>query len=406
MATVGLIAVMLGTPDAGVGDEAHRSQRAVAEPLPPEESIAPDPREGLDLNALVLEQGRLVQHLDDRVVVTTLEPDLQGFAQDLLERFEVPAGAAVVLNSRTGEVLALAQHSERTPGAPVALQADAPAASLFKIVTAAALLEWAGIAPDSEHCFHGGHRGIQANLLTPNPRRDRRCASFSLAMGRSLNVVFARLADRYLTPEQLLGMGQRFGFNEEISFDLPLGLARLDVPQERVERARTAAGFWHSYLSPLQAAMMAQALAQEGALLRPYVVDEVRDPGGQVLHNGHPQLLGRVCRPETAHQLAAMMVTTTRIGTARSSFRDRQGRFILGEIDVAGKTGTLHGRRPFRAYDWFVGFAPADAPEVAVAGLVVNDPQWRIKGHYVGRELIRYYFRLQRQRLRQAAQQP
>ncbi len=133
-------------------------------------------------------------------------------------------------------------------------------------------------------------------------------------------------------------------------------------------------------------------------MLRPYLIDEVRGRDDNVIYDGQPRFIGRACSPETARAVAQMMVLTTSVGTARSSFRDREGRPVVPGVDVAGKTGTLHGRSPFRAYDWFVGFAPAEEAEIAVAGLVINDPEWRIKGHYVGRELIRRYFQLQRRR--------
>jgi cell division protein FtsI/penicillin-binding protein 2 len=339
----------------------------------------------------------LVQEIEDRTIVTTLDPDLQRAAVDLLERYAVPDGAAVAINSRTGELLALAEHSERVPGRHVALDPEAPAASIFKVVTAAALIEAAGLSPDLEVCYHGGAGGITEALLEPNPRQDSSCASLSQALGRSINVIFARMADQHLTPDQLGSFARGFGFNTTIPFELPLAPSRAEVPQDRLERARMAAGFWHTNVSPLQAAMMAQAVAQGGALLRPYLVDEVRE-GDQVVYDGQPEFIGRACSPETALALARMMVVTTSIGTARSSFRDRDGHPVIRGVDVAGKTGTLHRQSPFRAYDWFIGFAPADNPEIAVAGLVINDPEWRIKGHYVGRELLRQYFLLQRQR--------
>lgn len=360
---------------------------------------AVDHRRGFDLDALTEVDGRLVQDIGDRRIITTLDPELHRFAEELLERYSVPDGAAIAINSRTGEIIAFAEHSEREPGRHVALSAESPAASIFKVVTAAALLELAGLSPDLETCYHGGSSGISAALLRPDPERDTRCASLSSALGRSINVIFARLASQHLTREQLMGVASGFGFNSTIDFDLPLEPARLELPTERLERARAAAGFWHSYISPLHAAMMAQAVAQGGAILQPHLIDEVRR-GDQVLLDVSPSYIGRACSPETARQLARMMVTTTTVGTARRSFRDRHGRVVIPGVDVAGKTGTLHGHSPFRAYDWFMGFAPADDPEIAVAGLVINDPQWRIKGHYVGRELLRRYFQLQRQRER------
>jgi len=376
---------------SGAGSGGDRSSRS------PGEAVA-QPWQGLDLSQLVERDGRLVQEVDGRTIVTTLDPDLQRFAQELLRRYEVPDGAAVAINSRTGEVLALAEHSQRSPGRHVALEAGPPAASVFKIVTAAALLELAGLSPDLEVCYHGGSRGLTEAILRPDPQRDTRCATLAMALGRSINVIFGRLAAQHLSQEQLLGFAQAFGFNAPLPFELAIEQARADVPAERLERARMSAGFWHTHISPLQAAVMVQAIAQDGAMLRPYLVDEVRRGEDRVLYDGQPRFIGRACSEETARAVARMMVLTTSVGTARSSFHDRQGREVLPGIDVAGKTGTLHGRSPFRAYDWFVGFAPAEEAEIAVAGLVINDPEWRIKGHYVGRELLRRYFQLQRRR--------
>jgi cell division protein FtsI/penicillin-binding protein 2 len=390
---------------AEVADPVERAPLVEApspSPEPPREP-APDPRLGFDLTALVEREGRLVQELDGRTIVTTLDPELQRFAEELLASFDVPDGAAVAIDSRTGEVLALAEHSTRAPGSHVALSAAPPAASIFKIVTAAALLEAAGLSPSLEACYHGGEGGISDALLQPDAERDTACATMAQALGRSINVIFARLADQHLTGAQLEGYARGFGFNAPIAFDLPLEQSRFELPADRLERARAAAGFWHSNLSPLQAAVMAQAVAQGGAMLRPYVIDEVLDGEGAVIYDGEPAYVGNVCTAATARQLARMMVVTTTVGTARSSFRDRAGTPVIAGVDVAGKTGTLHGQAPFRAYDWFMGFAPAGAPEIAVAGLVINDPRWRIKGHYVGRELLRRYFQLRRARAASAS---
>ncbi|HMI94567.1 MAG TPA: penicillin-binding transpeptidase domain-containing protein, partial [Polyangiales bacterium] len=72
-------------------------------------------------------------------------------------------------------------------------------------------------------------------------------------------------------------------------------------------------------------------------------------------------------------------------------FHDPRGRPFLPGISVAGKTGSLSSDQPYRAYSWWIGFAPEDAPRVAVAALVVNTPKWRIKASYVAREALRYY---------------
>ena len=83
-------------------------------------------------------------------------------------------------------------------------------------------------------------------------------------------------------------------------------------------------------------------------------------------------------------------VTVTE-GTAHSAFYDPKGRPYLPGISVAGKTGSLSSERPYRSYSWWVGFAPEQAPEIALAALVVNTPKWRIKGSFVAREALREY---------------
>jgi peptidoglycan glycosyltransferase len=87
-----------------------------------------------------------------------------------------------------------------------------------------------------------------------------------------------------------------------------------------------------------------------------------------------------------------MMELTTRIGTAKGTFRDRRGRRLL-PVEVAGKTGTLSAEtdRGYVGYSWFVGYAPADRPTIAFAVVLGNNPVWRIKATYVGRHIVGEY---------------
>jgi penicillin-binding protein A len=93
----------------------------------------------------------------------------------------------------------------------------------------------------------------------------------------------------------------------------------------------------------------------------------------------------------TAAALASMMTHTVTEGTAHSAFFDAKGRPYLPGISVAGKTGSLSSEQPYRAYTWWVGFAPEHDPEIAIAALIVNTPKWRIKASYAAREALRYY---------------
>jgi hypothetical protein len=132
-----------------------------------------------------------------RAVLTTV-PRLQERIERLLTEYRVPWAAAVLLEPSTGRVLAMAEHSQREPGKRgLSLEARAPAASVFKIVTSSALLH-RGFEPGAEVCFSGGQHRVKPANLTDDPRRDRRCLSLSSALGKSANVVFAKLADRAL----------------------------------------------------------------------------------------------------------------------------------------------------------------------------------------------------------------
>jgi penicillin-binding protein A len=86
-----------------------------------------------------------------------------------------------------------------------------------------------------------------------------------------------------------------------------------------------------------------------------------------------------------ARDLTMLMEATVTKGTARRIFRERG----MGVPGAVGKTGTLADRAPFRDYSWFVGFAPRDNPKVAVAALIVNEPIWRIRATWLGREAMR-----------------
>ncbi len=294
----------------------------------------------------------------------------------------------VLLDPRTGRVLAMAEHVEKGPRTHVALQPIAPAASVFKIVTSAALLE-KGMSPEDEVCFHGGRHRIQKALLTDNPRRDRMCLSLASALGKSANVVFAKLAGRDLSTELLRSEAQRFLFNAPIPFAWPVEPSPARFSDDPFELATTAAGFGPVRLSPLHGALIASIVANGGRFVPPRLVDAVDGVPVAAAGEGQP-----VIRPEVAAALARMMETTITQGTARKIFRrDRASRrSALREVTVAGKTGSLAEATPYRDYSWFVGFAPVDDPQVAVAAVVVNERLWRVRAPFVAHEALKAYF--------------
>jgi peptidoglycan glycosyltransferase len=337
-------------------------------------------------------EGRLVADLPaGGTAELTLDPGLQQHVRAVFEAYAVPYGAFVALDPRTGRVLGYVSHSSANPDAgDLVRDPTPPAASVFKVVTGAALLD-AGVMPNEQVCYGGGFSQINERDLVDDTARDRSCASLAEAMGGSINTIFAKLADRKLDGARIARYAEAFGFGHALPFDAPLRKSPFEVPEERVERARTAAGFWHMHMSPLHGALIAATVANGGAMPRASMIERVLDAQGRALHNHAPSTFRSVVGRSTASALSAMMALTVSEGTAHSTFFDPKGRPYLPGISVAGKTGSLSSERPYRHYSWWVGFAPEREPQIALAALVVNTPKWRIKSSYVAREALRHY---------------
>jgi cell division protein FtsI/penicillin-binding protein 2 len=364
----------------------HKLAR-VKEPAPPK-------LDGLDLLRLDVRPQRVTAPLSDgRTAELTLDPVVQRAAKAQMQRYRIPESGVVMLDVKTGRVLAYASYVNEGEKFDVNVRAGAPAASIFKVVTGAALVEHAGLSSETEQCYHGGKSRIEPDELEDDPRRDKWCATLGIAMGRSLNVVFGKLAQKHLTPEDLTQAGGAFGFGSPVPFAVPNQPTQISVPQEPLEFARTSAGFWNTTLSPLAAASLAQTFANGGVTLEPRIVRNV-SKGKDVLwtDDGPARVVRRAIKPETAAEVSRMMLQTVSNGSAYKSFHDEQGRAYLPGVNVAGKTGTLTDHKNNRHYTWFVGFAPAEAPEVAFSTLVVNTPTWQIKAPQLAREVLRAYF--------------
>ncbi len=390
-------ALSLLGPHLGAADEpaaapaspsARRAARGAAEQPRARQRVFTD----LDLASRRLEDDTyVVDARQGETAALTVDAGLQQHLEAYFRRYEVPEAGLVAIEPSSGRVLAYVSHRGRDSApADMARDASAPAASVFKVITGAALLD-AGVPATERVCFHGGASRLTASLLDPSPELDRTCATLAEAMGGSLNVVFARLADQRLEPATLERYAHAFAFGQGLPFDLETTPSSIEVPSERLEFARTSAGFWHSRMSPLHGALIAATIANGGTMPRAGIVDRVLDADGHVVHRFEPAPYRQVIGADTASALNRMMRLTVSRGTSRRAFHDDHGRPFLPGITVAGKTGTLSEERPYRGYTWWVGFAPAEHPTIAIATLVVNTPEWRIKASHAAVEALRYW---------------
>jgi cell division protein FtsI/penicillin-binding protein 2 len=362
----------------------------------------------VDLDSIARRGQRFVANLDGGgVAELTLNAGLEDAVEEVLATYHVPFGAAVAVSIPDGRVLAMVGRSAVDPTlgpAELALRPWAPAASVFKIVAVSALVSEASLSASTRACYHGGISSVLADNLIDVPRLDRRCETLGYGLGKSQNAIIAKLAAQHLQPAGLRQMATAFGFGEPIAFDAPVEPSELDVPEDRLEFARTAAGFWHSSLSPLHGALLAAAIANGGEMPAPRLIERAFDGEGRaVILPRRPAR--RVLEPRVAHEVGRMMELTTKMGTARVAFQDRHGRPYL-PVEVAGKTGTLFYRgRPedpaapaavlpdggHLGYSWFVGYAPARQPRIAFAVVIGNPVAWRIKATFVARRIVAEY---------------
>ncbi|HUH02505.1 MAG TPA: penicillin-binding transpeptidase domain-containing protein [Kofleriaceae bacterium] len=344
----------------------------------------------VDLSRATLRDGRYQVELPggERAILT-LDPTVQAAAEKALRQARSPRGAIVVMTP-DGRIVALAgqRQDEADPVADPSLATSvwAPAASIFKVVTAAALID-AGVSPERRVCFHGGLRSIQPSNLEDHPRRDSQCQDLGYAISKSQNAVMAKLVHGHLAPTALRRIATAFGFASAPAFAIDAEPARADIPEQPLEFARVSAGFWHTELSPLGGALVAGTIATRGMALTPMLVDSVIDAQGTV-HRIEPPAPQRAIPERVAQRVGALMVGTTETGTAYKGFHDHRGRKFLA-VDVAGKTGTLTRQSPsYLQYSWFVGFAPVKAPRYIIAVLLGNAPTWHLKAHTAARLVL------------------
>ncbi len=342
-----------------------------------------------------LEDGRLVTRFENGAkAVLTLDPALQTQMEGYFRRHQVPYGVFVAVQPLTGKVLAMAEYATVPSGTErLALRATYPAASIFKLVTAAAAIEGKKAAPDTVIAYRGSPYAMGPRVWADNPKRDRIKTTLARALADSNNVVFSKVALRWLSAPTLLHYGEQFGFNRPIPFDLPVQESQMRIEEGRAGLAEAATGFGKITLSPLHGAMIAAALGNDGVMMAPCLVDRVIDAEDHTRYQCLPKPIATLVSSQTAQSISQMMALTTLVGTSRKAFRTKRGAPSLRGMLIGGKTGSLTGDNPPGKYSWFVGMAPLSSPEIAVAALVINHPtRWKIKASGVAKEGLSIYF--------------
>ncbi|MCD9199411.1 peptidoglycan D,D-transpeptidase FtsI family protein [Aeromicrobium wangtongii] len=327
-------------------------------------------------------------------VELTIDPLAQKAAAEGLERLgDDTKGAVAAIDPRTGAVLAmvsqpsynpnrLASHDfdevqkawkELTtdPDKPMdnrAAQQILPPGSTFKLITAAAALE-NGVVTDIDDKVKAGTTlkfpGYGYTLPNENGGNcGGNTITLERAMNVSCNVAFGGLALK-IGQDKLAEQAAKFGFGTDPIDKLPASASRFTAPDTKLEPpqlGQSGIGQYDVAATPLQMAMVAAGIANDGDVMKPYVVDTVRAPNLRVLDKPEPKLLSEAVSSTTARKLRDMMVSTVTSGTATSA--------QIPGVEVGAKTGTAQSTKDRPPYAWFVSYAKDGDNEVAVAVLV------------------------------------
>ena len=328
----------------------------------------------------------------DEVIQYIAEKELE----EAVDHAHAKSGTIIVLEPRSGGVLAMAVSPRFDPNAVASLTADRwrnrtltdtyEPGSTMKLVVAAAALEEKVMMPGSMLFGENGRMSVANTTIHDHEKLG--WMTFAQMIQKSSNIGAAKTG-MLLGEQRLYRYLQAFGFGQRTDIDLPGEVAGLlKSPREWGRRSLASISMGQEVgVTPLQMVSAVSAIANDGVLMKPYVVSEVRDQKGQPVREILPQVKRRVVSPGTARTLTAIMEGVITNGTGMKA--------AIPGFRVAGKTGTAQKVDPRTgAYSSalsigsFVGFVPADAPRLAMI-IVIDEPQGEAWGGVVAAPVFR-----------------
>jgi len=308
-------------------------------------------------------------------VVLTIDSSLQKLAEELLGSRR---GAVVLMDCRTGALRVVASSPGYDPNtmdsnwsrisqaedAPLlnrAFQGAYPPGSVYKLVTAAGVLAAKpNVAAETFDC--AGSFTVDGYKLTDSGTHGQVDLKESLAV--SCNTAFAQLG-LSLGADRFYRTFSAFGMNQQPMADIGTRVCTMAAAGQmsQTELAASAIGQGELLVNPLHMALVTAAIANQGRIMRPYLIEYIKDSTGAVTRTTTSSRWVNATTPAIAEEVKAGMVQAVRSGTATGA--------TVSGVQVAGKTGSAqnpHGE----SHAWFVGFAPADQPRLCIAVVVEN----------------------------------
>lgn len=335
---------------------------------------------------------------DGHDVVLTIDETIQFIAEKALEKaytkYKALSASVIVLDTRTGEVLAFATRPTFNPDAPdqspVGNRTNRAVAftyepgSVFKIVTATAALE-EGITNEEEVFFcENGKYLVGGHILKDAHPKGK--LTFRQVIEQSSNIGTVKVAQR-LGPDKVYEYARRFRFGQKTNIGMTGEVGGILKPVSRWSKTSIGAipiG-QEVTVTAVQLAVAMAAVANDGVMMRPFFIKYVKDPNGVIVDERKPQEVARVMKPETSLRLRHILQGVVDVGTAQMA--------KIKDVPVGGKTGTAqkvengtYSHSKFVAS--FIGFAPVEKPRLAVV-VSVDEPRPAYYGGVVAGPVFR-----------------
>ena len=328
-------------------------------------------------------------------VVLTIDAELQDIAEQSLaetvHQFDAEGGDIIFLDPRTGEILAVASQKHGQPDLMAFTEPFEPG-STAKIFTAGALLSLERVDSSDQVSGEGGEWDMPLSTGGVRHVKDVHAQQGMLTLAKAIevssNIGMAKFSQR-LSPEEQFEQLRNFGFGTPVGIELPSEsrgvLRRPDRWQPELSRASIAMGYEFE-VTALQLATAYAAIANDGILLTPTLVREVRAPDGTVLYRHQPEPVRRAVTPEVAAELREFLRLASGRGGTGSGAQ-------VGNYGVLGKTGTAHRFRNGHYVDEYVAsmaaIFPADDPQLVVVVKIDAPRSGEIYGGEVAAPVVR-----------------
>lgn len=328
-------------------------------------------------------------------IKTTIDPELQKSVLNTLNPTASRYMSVVVMNPANGKILSMVSYDRDNRENNTCVGNRFPAASIFKIITAAAAIEKCGFDTESEISFIGRKHTLYKSQI-------KKTGGYNMTLrdsfAQSVNPIFGKIGVHHVGKPSLEKYAYSFGFNRGINFELPLQPSVMYLSaDDHFQWAEVASGYNRdTIISPIHGAMIASAIVNQGRLTEPVLIDEAWDQSGNKVYQSQPRIMSQAVKGHTSAVLKKLMEETIETGTCRKSFRDYQTDPVLSQLNIGGKTGTINSKtHDGRRFDWFVGFAEDmdGRRKIAVSVAIVHEKFIGTKANQYAHTVIREYFR-------------